>query len=64
MVAVAFLGVYVAMFVLRYLLLDRLFRGLGGDDGEQTAFTQATGRGLEDDAGAGTSAATAPTSSS
>ena len=26
-VAVAFLGVYVAMFALRYLLLDRLFRG-------------------------------------
>jgi putative flippase GtrA len=29
-VAAAFLGVYVVMFALRYLLLDRLFRPRGG----------------------------------
>ena len=48
-VAVAFLGVYVIMFVVRYVLLDRLFRPRGGAMSD--AFTQATGRGLEDDAG-------------
>ena len=50
-VAAAFLGVYVIMFVVRYLLLDRLFRPARGPR-MSDAFTQATGRGLEDDAGA------------
>jgi putative flippase GtrA len=31
LVALTFLGVYVLMFLLRYLLLDRLFRRIGGE---------------------------------